>query len=147
MADATSESSRFSSSIQWRENSHFNSPRFFSAFFFVCFYNIIFCRTNWFTLKQLDNSPSLSKGAFTLADLGWIWTETGLVSDLPVAFTLNWSSSGLWLKCDVSVQHCYKTSSEQLFHHSNQTISSPNSVWLRSHLIESNPNPFSIHFD
>ena len=42
--------------------------------FFVCFYNIIFCRTNWFTLKQLDNSPSLSKGAFTLADLGWIWT-------------------------------------------------------------------------
>ena len=30
-----------------------------------------------------------------------------------------------------------KTNSEQLFHHSNQPNSSPNSVWLRSHLIES----------
>ena len=38
-------------------------------------------------------------------DLDWIWTETGLVSDLPVGFRLDWSSSGLWVKCDVSVQY------------------------------------------
>ena len=29
------------------------------------------------------------KGAFVLANLDWIWTETGLVSDLPVAFTID----------------------------------------------------------
>ena len=33
------------------------------------------------------------KGAFSLVDLGWMWTEIGLVSDLLVAFTLDWSSS------------------------------------------------------
>ena len=41
----------------------------------------------------------------------------------------------------------HKTNSEQLYHHSNQSISCPNSAWSRSHLIESNPNPFSIHLD
>ena len=89
-----------------------------------------------------------SKVAFTLANWDWIWTETGLVSDLvPVAFTLDWFSYGLWVKCDVSNQHFGKKrhNSKQLSHHSNQPISrllnplrlggfesSPNSVQIRS---------------
>ena len=75
-------------------------------------------------------------GSFMLANWDWIWTETGLVSDLPVAFTLDWSSFGSSFWWAFAVQHFghakhYKTNSEQLFHHSNQIISSPNSVWLR----------------
>ena len=89
-----------------------------------------------------------SKVAFTLANWDWIWTETGQVSDLvPVAFTLDWFSYGLWVKCDVSNQHFGKKrhNSKQLSHHSNQPISrllnplrlggfesSPNSVQIRS---------------
>ena len=35
---------------------------------------------------------------FALEGLDWILTETGLVKDLPVVFTLDWPSTGLWVK-------------------------------------------------
>ena len=76
------------------------------------------------------------KGAVTLYRT-WIGFELRLrlVSDLQLGFTLDWSSSGLWVKCDLSVQNFGQNITKQaaqLFHHSNQPISSPNSVWLRS---------------
>ena len=72
-----------------------------------------------------------SIGAFTLANLDWIWTETGTSIGFTACVHIR-LVSGLWVKCNVNLQdfgqNIGKTSSEQLFHHSNQPLSSPNSV-------------------
>ena len=48
--------------------------------------------------SSLGQHKKRLKFAFTLVDFDWIWTETGLVPDLPVEFTLDCrSSSGLWV--------------------------------------------------
>ena len=80
--------------------------------------------------------------------MDWICTENGLVSDLPVAFTLEWYSSELLVKFDVRVHHFgqnivkqtnKRTVNSNFTILNNQPNSSPNSDWLRSHLMESNP--------
>ena len=100
-----------------------------------------------------------TKGAFTPADSDWIWTETDLGSD----FGLRSHQTGLALDfpriCDVRGQlyfnflftgalftavHLY---SGRLPHHGNQSISSPKSVRLRSHLFESDLSFFPVHLD
>lgn len=42
-----------------------------------------------FTYELQKLSFRISKGAFTLADLDWIWAESGLISDLQVACERN----------------------------------------------------------
>ena len=65
------------------------------------------------------------------ADLDWIWTD-GFTGCVHIRLVSLWTLGKM--RCERSAfwtKH-HKTSSEQLFHHSNKPISSPNSVWLRS---------------
>ena len=63
-------------------------------------------------------------------DSDWIWTENALYRFYRLRCDQRCDQRSSFLRQNV-------TSNEQLFHHSNQPISSPNSVRLRSHLIES----------
>ena len=55
-----------------------------------------------------------------------------MVSDLPVEFTLDWSSSGLWVKCDVSVRHFGQNINKQLANSYFIIATSPSPVQIQS---------------
>ena len=89
-------------------------------------------------------------------DLDWDWPGIGLW----VAFTPDWPGSGLPanMLCEGSAlfqflfywctrQSAVHLYSGQLPHHGNQSISSPKSVRLRSHLLESDLSFFPAHLD
>ena len=108
----------------------------------------------WHLCVQLALVCAGLSGAFTPADSDWIWTETGLGLD----FGLRSHQTVLALDfpriCDVRGQlyfnfcftgaHCCPLVQCK---HGNQSISSPKSVRLRSHLLESDLSFFPAHLD